>query len=460
MLSGVYNVPVLGGDERLLLANAGFPEALPDGSLLVTRTNSERRQQFYRLWPETGRLQDLPLLASGAGASNLATQRTVPGGKEAIVFGTPIGKGDPRPGLFAVDLASNSLRRLAPATYHDEALGNFAVSRDGKSILAAIPADTMVRLASISTSGRFQERTLFTTTSDVWYLDGGPDGSVYTDLVDRPADVIRLSAGGGSPEKIASFPRVADLDLILAIPDGRLVVPVRAAGHVRLMVVEKGKDPAPLVNTTEETAAPMTIVGAREIAFVIGPSPHQTIAMAEVESGRVIRRIAPGKGVIDSLTSSPDGQTLYFAAHGAIWAVASSGGEAKKICAGDSAVMEPAGASLVVQRMEPARIRLFHVKQEGGPELEIPIDRSLPLITFPLSPSAMDAKGRLLVSLLPRDSWFNPIAILDTATGRITRVPADELSDHQSAAWTPDGHIVTLQLGLRATLWRFTPGGK
>jgi hypothetical protein len=122
--------------------------------------------------------------------------------------------------------------------------------------------------------------------------------------------------------------------------------------------------------------------------------------------------------------------------------------------------MEPSGMSLVVERMEPARIRLFHVKQDGGPEQEIPIDRSLPLIPWFLSPSAMDAKGRLLVGILPRDSWFNPVAILDTATGRITRVPADELTDHTSAAWTPDGHIVTLQLGLRATLWKFTPGGK
>ena len=55
-------------------------------------------------------------------------------------------------------------------------------------------------------------------------------------------------------------------------------------------------------------------------------------------------------------------------AGGAIWSVASSGGEARKITAGESAIMEPSGTSLVVGRSEPARIRLFHVRLDGGPD--------------------------------------------------------------------------------------------
>jgi predicted Ser/Thr protein kinase len=60
-LQGVYSVPLLGGEEHLVLANAGSPEALPDGSLIVIRSNAGRRLQYFRFWPETGRLQDLPL---------------------------------------------------------------------------------------------------------------------------------------------------------------------------------------------------------------------------------------------------------------------------------------------------------------------------------------------------------------------------------------------------------------
>jgi hypothetical protein len=36
---GVFSVPFLGGEERLVVENAAHPSALPDGSLLVARVN-------------------------------------------------------------------------------------------------------------------------------------------------------------------------------------------------------------------------------------------------------------------------------------------------------------------------------------------------------------------------------------------------------------------------------------
>jgi hypothetical protein len=63
----------------------------------------------------------------------------------------------------------------------------------------------------------------------------------------------------------------------------------------------------------------------------------------------------------------------------------------------------------------------------------------------------------LLTPLAPRDSWFNPPAIIDIATGRIVRIPTDHQSDYRSMAWTPSGQVIALMNGLRATLWRFQP---
>jgi hypothetical protein len=91
----------------------------------------------------------------------------------------------------------------------------------------------------------------------------------------------------------------------------------------------------------------------------------------------------------------------------------------------------------------------------GGPEQEIKMDGSIPLFSPVLLPDAMDAKGRLLVSLQPRDLWFNPTGIVETAADRITRVPSANLSDDPSAAWTADGRIIALQEGMGATIWRF-----
>jgi hypothetical protein len=81
---GVYSVPVLGGEEHLVLENATSPEALPDGSLLVSRVNARREGQVYRFWPETGRLKEFPLERPRYAAA--ACSRIAPGGKEAITL--------------------------------------------------------------------------------------------------------------------------------------------------------------------------------------------------------------------------------------------------------------------------------------------------------------------------------------------------------------------------------------
>ena len=101
------------------------------------------------------------------------------------------------------------------------------------------------------------------------------------------------------------------------------------------------------------------------------------------------------------------------------------------------------GASLLVRRRPHQR--------------EIPEDSSSPVAPRSLSPNALHADGRLLTSLLPHDSWFNPPASIDSASGRITRIPSDNLSDYQSIGWTPDGQVMALKIGLRATIWKFQP---
>jgi hypothetical protein len=46
---------------------------------------------------------------------------------------------------------------------------------------------------------------------------------------------------------------------------------------------------------------------------------------------------------------------------------------------------------------------------------------------------------------------------VDTQTGRITRLLSDNSNDYQSVGWTPDGQVMALRFGLRATLWKFEP---
>src|SRR5262249_12836421 len=155
--------------------------------------------------------------------------------------------------------------------------------------------------------------------------------------------------------------------------------------------------------------------GPREVAFMLGGVPYQTISFAEPDSGRVVRTIAPEKGPIDSVSCSPDGKTVYFAAQGVIWSMPTAGdaGGVRKIRAGDSVVADPSGQRLVVQAQVGPQLHLYVVFLDGRAEREIPADPSNPVSGFQLCPNALSADGRLLVTLLLQDSWFNPAAVID-----------------------------------------------
>ena len=134
-----------------------------------------------------------------------------------------------------------------------------------------------------------------------------------------------------------------------------------------------------MVNTTEETAPPVTPVGTREVAFLIGPEPRQTIAIGSLSTGRITRRINFGKGPVTSLAATPDGTTLYCAAAGTIWTLPAAGGEAKKLRAGDSVSIDPAGRELLIKLNEKERFRLVMIPRNGGPEREIRMSGDLRL---------------------------------------------------------------------------------
>ncbi len=108
---GVYSVPVLGGDEQLVLEDAEAPVPLPDGTLLVVKANAQRALQLYRFWPDSGRLRELPLIFDATYWVPLAS---FPDGREAVAFArsTEPGPGSKSPHIYAVNLDSGTLRRI------------------------------------------------------------------------------------------------------------------------------------------------------------------------------------------------------------------------------------------------------------------------------------------------------------------------------------------------------------
>lgn len=451
---GIYSVPVLGGDERLVLPQAFRPEALPDGSLLAVKLNSNHQWQLFRFWPETGRVQDLPVEVTDPGNS-LENPRVFPDGKEAVIDGTPFGQEGAGMKLLVVDLATGTTRPLAPNVARGTGAPGYAVSHDGKSVLIAQEMGEFTRVIAVPVHSRGPAQTLFTATHEIWGVDSAADGSVYACVTDLPAELVSRPLDRDQTEVVARFPEVSDPDPIIVLPDGRVVLTVLYSYRARLVAVEPGKNPAAMVATTEETSTPVTVASPREIAFLIGPVPRGTIAFADMETGRITRRIAPGKGEVVSLAASLDGRTLYFGAGGTIWSIPSAGGEARKIRAGDRVVAAPSGRAVLISVLESSNMRLFRVPLDGSPETEVPADAAYAPRYSHLSPGSWNSDGRLLTSL--HESWFGAPAVLDTRNGRVEPLPADKNSDYISMVWLPDGRMMALRIGNRSTLWRFAP---
>jgi eukaryotic-like serine/threonine-protein kinase len=452
---GVFSVPVVGGDEQLVLEDAASPAALPDGSLLVVRLNAERRSRLFRFWPDTGRLQEFPIEPwAGGGSPNRA--HVFEDGQEAVIVGTLVSDGQPGgKHLYVLELGSGRVRRLTTGFQDDSSIATVTVTRDGQSVLAVGTSGSLSRIVAIPRRGNAAPQTVLTLTMVVSALDVGPDGRIYADQNDNPMAVTRFPLQGGHAETVATLPD--GLRGFAVLPDGRIVATQLPGGRPRLMVIETGKNPRPLITTHEDTTGPVTTAGPGGVAFLVGPEPRRTIALATVANGRITRRIPFEKGAIDSLASSPDGVTLYVAAGGTIWSVASSGGEPRRIRAGNSAAIDPAGEHLLVQVIETPRSRLFEMPLDGGPEREIPLNGPFHLTFEPLYSSSIGRDGRLLVPLASPDNWFFLPGVVDLATGRMTQIPVDHFGDYHFLVRAPNGQVIACAYDLRSALWRFQP---
>ena len=451
---GVFAVPALGGDEQLVLEGVMAPEALADGSLLIVRLNPENRYQVFHYWPETGQSQAYGItVAAVAGVNYL---RPVPGRRDALVIGTKIGPGaDAGVHLYDVDLASGGMRQV-----QEELPGEFggfyvaaAPTRDGKHVLVSAARGSMYPVVEVPLYGHGPSRTLLNLLHPVSSLDMGPDGSVYLDQYDREAELVRFSPDGGHVERIAALANPEDFDFTV-LPDGRAVWAERTASRVRLILVEPGKDPSPLVNTLEETAGPMTAVGSDQVAFMIGPQPRHTVALTALSTGRVMRRLLFDQGAVTGMAASPDGKTLYCVAGGAVWSVALAGDAPRKIRNGDSVAVDASTQSLVIEVREPPNSRLVRIPLSGGPEQEIPGPFHLGYYI-----EAGSIRNGKLVAPMGAPTWYWPPGIFDLATGKSARIPLDYTSDFHHMAWTPDGRIMAVTYGFSAAIWKFTPQG-
>ncbi|MFP5230856.1 MAG: protein kinase domain-containing protein [Acidobacteriota bacterium] len=459
---GIYSIPALGGDERLVLADAGSPQALPDGSLLVIHPDNKGYWRICHFWPDTQRLEPLPGWISIATTIPL---RVFSDGKEAVFNGTETETGAAIH-LYVMDIATGKTRLLDHGL-PSEPLGEsypIATTADGRSVLIDVPSGDLHRLVAVPRSGNGAIRTLLTLTRPPWYIDAAKDGSIYLDQVDRPHQVLRFSLRGGVPQVLASsdsYVPAGDYMEPVEVTDGRLLLDTRFSGRERLLMGRPGGEFLPLLDTAEETSSPAVSLSNGEVAFVLGSGDDETIAIASAIEGRLVRRLTGTRGRrITGLGASPDSATLYFGADGFIWAIPAADGTPHKIAPGHSVTVSPDGKTLVLTRNQDSNPTFASISVgTSGPDMpgvkQLHIGTGVSIAPASIGTRALSRDGKLLINLSPSDSWFYRVAVLDLATGRVTPIPVTYAGDTMTGDWTADGQVLSVGLPLRSHIWRF-----
>jgi hypothetical protein len=458
---GIYTVPALGGEERLLLEDAAAPEALADGSLLVMRINAKRNPQAFRFWPDSGRLDPLGdpnlIWASGPSAASQPNGRLTPDGN-AILFSARLDDKSATQHLYSLDLASNHLRQLAPSqVIKDSERVLIASDPSTRRIYVVLANNNTTRIVSLAPDGQGSPRLELALTEQVSGLDLSPAGDLYMGQTTAPEGLLRFTAAGGTPERLTSFSDFETFS-ILPLPGGAVMLSSAGSGRDRLLLFRPGKDPTNFLSSDEESSPPMVALGQKEAAFLAGSGTQRGLVIASLSDGRITTRLTATLGrTIASLAAAADGSELYYVASGEVWRIPVRGGEPRKLTSGDYIAADPRGKDLIVQRNEKDSAHLVRVSLADGSEHAIPYDGELRMIIAPtsLNSMAVGPDGRILLTVSPPDRWFYSAAILDPATGKMQKIPLEFQGDVDSPAWTADGHIVAGGDAERAGLWRF-----
>ncbi len=456
----VYAFGPLGGEPRLLLANARAPEPLPDGSLIVSRPSSEGRQQLFRFWPDSGRLESLP---ASVLFSDTRTVRAFPDGKEIAGWGF-YGPRANAQRLFAMDLASRKTRDLLTAddiagvSDSRESQQSLAISADGQTVFAQWRRDDSVLLVALSRDGSKRARTILSLPIGAipLALDAAPDGSIYMDQSARESSVLSIGVAGNI---ISETPVPKDAIGVLPLPGGGFVFSLTRGGRSQLLAARAGAEPRPLFNTPEDARLPGAWLGGGRVAFIIGKGDDARLAIGSVDSGQVLQRFQADAKYVTAVSGSPNGDTVYYASTGTLWAQSLSGGDPRTIGTGYDVTADPSGESLYLMRAGANGPELFRMPARGGEAEKVDLPADYSLTPLRLSPAAVNSDGRILLPVKTRGYFFQA-AIFDSVRHTFAVVPVPNRLVVNNSGWAADGNIVMQITRWSSTLWRYRPSLK
>jgi tRNA A-37 threonylcarbamoyl transferase component Bud32 len=448
---GVYSISPLGSDDRLILPDAGSPLPLADGSILAWRllAGGIGRARLLRYWPETGKLDSFAVFASELRGQRIGD--LFPGTKEVVFMGVtgPFSTTDT---LLALDLESRKTRVLSTRVGRDGYNGVVAAP-DGHAVLVVEVAGDEFRVVSVPRDGTDRRTVLLSTTAFPLGMSVGPDGSIFLDQHTRPVDLIRYAPATSRLQRTPA-PQMFGFGAF-PLPDGRILGLQRAGGGSSIAAFAEDQSPTAFVATRGNSYFPVASLGRDRTIMRVSDSSATALIAAYNANGQIAARL-PGFNY-GAFAGSPDGSTVFFADSGAIWSMPIGGGPRRRLADGGAVAPDPSGRYVVTQVVRDNGVHLLHVPLDGSAPHEIPIRGDMPIAPTTLAPNAVAPDGRIVVEVVSRASWFWPAAILDPKTGRLAIIPPGLAYDMFSAGWDAQGRVVTVALGLEASIWRFRP---
>src|SRR5262249_48388959 len=183
-------------------------------------------------------------------------------------------------------------RRLAPAVVFRQGSAWYfplAVTRAGE-VLFDLPLGDFHRIEAVPLDGSQGMRSVVTLTAPPVAMDAGPDDNIYADQLDQAEKILRFSPADRRLERFPLPGREIGYFYSIPLPDGRIVTSRRISGRQRLMVWTPEGVTKPMIQTQEETAGPLTMLGSDRLAFLEGSGTNRTVAIATLD-GRVLGKV-------------------------------------------------------------------------------------------------------------------------------------------------------------------------